>query len=96
MQFTNDNLRQQLSMYNNCYVTFYTPQHNNCTDINSDGGTTAVTVAMKWLCNIIALVFVVYRTGTLLDHTYRRYLRYSGIGNKFANKFCNKFVFILK
>jgi len=71
-QSIKDNLRQPVSMYKNCYVTFYTPQHNNCTDIYSDGGATAVTVAMKWLCDNIALVFVVYRTGPLFDHTYRR------------------------
>ena len=45
-----DNLRHQLSMCNNCYVTFYTPQLNNCTNISSDGSAASVTLAMKWLC----------------------------------------------
>jgi len=34
-------------MHNNYYVTLYTPQHNNCTNIPSDGGAAAITLAMN-------------------------------------------------
>jgi len=47
LKFANDNLRQQGSMYNNCYVTFYTPQHKNCTNISKEGRATSVTLAMN-------------------------------------------------